>query len=411
MVTQNKIKEVLAFIALAVMLHGCGEESSIKTPENNYLLSMGQANTLLLPAVEALLIPLEATYPEAAFIRTNAAYGVQVYRITYKTHYRNEEITASGLVCMPLADESFPVISFQNGTNTQHENAPSEDPLDFNYMLLQAMASNGYIILIPDYIGFGASDNLVHPYYQKESTTEAVIDMIHASLELLDYSMIPAKSNENLYLMGYSQGGWATLCTMDALEQNNQTGLTLSGVSCGSGAYDLIAMSNYVLGLSTFPGPLYLPYFVYAQQEFGALTDPLDKYFKQPYADNIPALFNGALSNGEVNAQLNDTIARLLTDNMIENFQTGSEFATLRNLLTINSVTAWNTTIPLRFFHGTADTNIPSAQSVDMHHAFIQQGSDPGTVTFTDLEGYSHETGIIPWGIATVNWLNEILEK
>jgi len=410
MMVRKIFKKVLSLLATVVILHSCSDDGGINTPNNDYLLELGQANLLLLPAVQTLLVTLEAEYPEAAFIRANAAYAVQVYRITYKTHFKNEEITASGLVCVPLAEQEFPVISFQNGTNTLHENAPTEDPVDFNYMLLEAMASNGYIILIPDYIGFGASDNQVHPYFQKESTTDAVIDMIHASLELLDYSTMLAKSNGNLYLMGYSQGGWATLCTMDALERTNQTGLTLSGVSCGAGAYDLMTMSDHVLGLNTFPGPLYLPYFIYSEQVFGTLTDPLDKYFKQPYADVIPMLFNGTYSNSEVNAQLNDTVSMLLTDSMIANFDTGSEFATLRSLFTDNSVTAWNTTIPLRFFHGTVDTNIPPSQSLDMHNGFIQAGSDPGVVTFTDLEGSSHETGIVPWGIATVNWFNEIKE-
>ena len=410
MMVGEKIKKALFLLTAAAILYGCSDDGSINTPSNDYLLELRQANLLLLPAVQTLLVPLEAEYPEAAFIRANASYSVQVFRITYKTHFKNEEITASGLACVPLADREFPVISFQNGTNTQHENAPTEDPIDFNYMLLEAMASNGYIILIPDYIGFGASDNEVHPYFQKKSTTDAVIDMIHAGLEMLDFSAVTAKSNGNLYLMGYSQGGWATLCTMDALERDNQTGLTLSGASCGAGAYDLMTMSEHVLGLDTFPGPLYLPYFIYSEQVFGTLTDPLDKYFKQPYAGIIPTLFNGTYSNSEVNVQLNDTVSMLLTDNMIANFAEGSEFATLRVLLTDNSVTAWNTTIPLRFFHGTIDLNIPPSQSIAIHNSFIQAGSDPGEVTFTDLEGSSHETGIISWGIATVNWFNELKE-
>ena len=411
MAFQKRIKEGLIFLATVAILHGCTDDGSFNTPSNNYLVDFGQANLLLLPAVQALMVPLEAEYPEAAFIRANASYGVQVYRITYKTHYKGGEITASGLVCVPLADMEFPVISFQNGTNTQHANAPTEDPIDFNYMLLEAMASNGYIILIPDYIGFGSSDNLIHPYYQKKSTTDAVIDMLQASLELLDYTAVLAKSNGNLFLMGYSQGAWATLCTMYELEQDNQTGLTLSAVSCGAGAYDLMAMSDYVLSLTSFPAPLYLPYFIYSEQVFGALNDPLDKYFKQPYAGIIPTLFDGTYSNGEVNAQLNDTIGKLLTENMIINFDEGSEFENLRSLLSDNSISGWNTTIPLRFFHGTMDSNIPSMQSTDIHNSFIQAGAGAAVVTFTTLEGSTHETGIIPWGIATVNWLNETGEK
>ena len=57
-----------------------------------------------------------------------------------------------------------------------------------------------------------------------------------------------------------------------------------------------------------------------------ALTDPLDKFFNEPYAGSIPELFNGTYSNMQVNADLNDTISRLLTPDLIENFSRGLIF-------------------------------------------------------------------------------------
>jgi hypothetical protein len=37
---------------------------------------------------------------------------------------------------------------------------------------------------MPDYLGFGSSDNMFHPYLHKESTVQTVLDMLRAVDEL-----------------------------------------------------------------------------------------------------------------------------------------------------------------------------------------------------------------------------------
>jgi len=400
----------MLLLALFFFINGCNKETT-NPASNEYLVDFNEENLFLLQAIEAMLAPLEPLYPQAAGIKENADYSVQVFSMDYKTHYKGEEIIASGLVCLPLAAEEFPLISFQNGTNTLHDNAPTANPLNYNYLILEAMASNGYIILIPDYLGFGASEDLVHPYYQKESTNSTVIDMMYACKELVQDKKILAKTADRNYLMGYSQGGWATLSVLEELEQGSDPDFPISAASCGAGAYDLMGMSQYVLSLDTFPGPVYLPYFVYSQQVYGALTDQLDKYFNEPYAGRIPGLFDGTHTNGEVNEGLNDTISRLLTPGLIQNFTSGTEFTDLRNVLAENSVGAWPVEARVRFYHGTEDVNVPPAQSQLIYDSFISSGADAARVSLLPLEGMNHGTGVIPWGISTINWFNELEAK
>ncbi len=397
-------------LVMILIVNSCNKETT-NPSGNEYLVDFKLENTLIIQTIEAMLSPLEPLYPEAAGIKENAVYGVQVFSIKYKTKYKGEEITASGLACMPLSDEKFPVISFQNGTNTFEGNAPTANPQNYNYLLLEAMVSNGYILLIPDYIGFGASSDQVHPYYQKETTASTVIDMMHACSELVQDKKVLAKMADRSYLMGYSQGGWATLSVLEELEKGDHPDIKVAAASCGAGAYDLMNVSSYIIALDTFPGPVYLPYFVYSEQVYGALTDPLDTYFNEPYAGRIPGLFDGSHTNGQVNASLNDTISRLLTADLIQNFATADEFKDLRNALAENSVSAWQVEARLRFSHGTADINVPPVQSEMIYDNFIASGADPDRVSLLPLEGKTHETGVIPWGINTINWFNELEGK
>lgn len=400
---------ILALVFTLAAMTGCSDDSG--SSDNQYLVSYKQENLFLLDAIVTLLGPLEPEYPEAAGIQEHADYSVQVYSIRYKTTYMGSEITASGLVCLPLADESFPVISFQNGTNTAHANAPTANPLNYNFMLLEAMASNGYVLLIPDYIGFGASKEMVHPYYQKESTASSVIDMLMAVEELVQEKTILANTNGSTYLMGYSQGGWSTLSVLEALETKDVADIEIKAASCGAGAYDLMLMSEWVMDLDVFSAPHYLPYFVYSEQEFGALTDPLSHFFNEPYASAIPQLFNGEYENDQVNQALNDTMSVLLSAEMLDGFRDGAGYANLRNVLNLNSVDPWQPDALLRFYHGTSDVNVPPAQSESIYDRFISAGTDPGRITYIEMAGMNHDTGVIPWGIKTINWFNELESK
>ncbi|MFA5973986.1 MAG: hypothetical protein WC780_16685 [Lentimicrobiaceae bacterium] len=387
---------------------GCKKESTNEGPVNEVLVSYQKILNFQAENIKQLIGALQGIYPDAAPIVSNTAYGVDVYKITYNTIYKGESILASGLICMPQSQDPFPIISFQNGTNTLKSGCPSENPTNYYYTLMEYMAGNGYIITFPDYIGFGASAQYLHPYYERETTDRAVIDLIRACHELLAEKDIQAKFNGDHYLMGYSQGGWATLSALKNIETNNKTTIPVKATSCGAGAYDMMAMSTYVLAQQVFPGPLYLPYFIYSQQEFGAHNDPLSKFFNEPYASRIPELFNGTYSNDQVNAQLNDTIPVLLKSNMITNFSSSADFAQLRSLLIKNSVTAWVPTSKINFYHGSADLNVPPAQSLNMYNSFIDLGVGQDKIQLISLQGTDHGSSLLPWGLKTINWFNEL---
>lgn len=411
--TVNRFHANLKFgflILLMLLVVACNRDTD-DILDNDYLVNYEASSVYPLAVIKSALSIRMLEYPELDDIVEHVKYSVQIYKINYKTHFGDSVVTASGLVCLPMADEQFPVISFQNGTNTDHNNAPSTNPTNPNYMMLEFMASNGYIVLITDYIGFGASSDLLHPYYHRTSSNNAVIDLIHAFGEMSQRNDIMAAGNDSVYLMGYSQGGWATLSAFDEIQQDGSLSFEVAAVSCGAGAYDLMTMSTYVLGVETFPGPIYLPYFIYSQQLAGSITDPLTKFFKEPYAGRIPGLFNGLYDNDEINSQLTNTISELVTADMLDNFETGPEYAELRALLNENSVSAWNTETKVNLYHGTEDIHVPPQQTSALYDDFISSGADPGQVSYIEFEGLTHVTGLLPWGIATINWFNALENK
>jgi acetyl esterase/lipase len=395
------------FLIVALTTNSCKKDPEVG-PVSDYVVSSTRVLTYPLQTIQAVVTFQLASYPEAADIVNRVKNGVEVYRINYKTHYRDSVITASGLACIPDVAGTYPVLSFQNGTNAYLPDAPSVNPSNQGYVVMEFMASNGYVVLMPDYIGFDASADILHPYYDRPSTDNAVIDFIKAFRELGESGKISATANDSLFLFGYSQGGGATISATESIENNNTTGMDVIAVSAGAGAYDLVAFTNYVLELNTFPAPMYFPYFIYSHQKLGSITGSLDLFFNQPYATDIPDLFDGTHRNADINNALSSNIDALLTPALINTFMTSDGYDQLRNVLSENSIHGWDTGLKISLYHGTADDNVPPSQSLNLYNEFIAAGADPEQVKHFPMEGLGHGSGLMPWGISTVNWFNSL---
>ena len=401
---QKRMTRLSLIIIIVFLIDACQKEK----PASNftYLRSSTDAEEIPVASTKSLFSSLSIVYPQSQSIVGQCIYNVTVYKVTYATSFKNSSIIASGLICVPKTTGSYPMLSFQNGTNTKNTNAPSMDISNSSFALIEGIASAGYIILIPDYIGFGASSDILHPYHHRESNNSAITDLIRAAEEFLSSKPGGATGNGKLYLMGYSQGGWATLSALNYLEQNPIATEQVQAVSCGAGSYDLMAMTNYLLTIQTFPTPLYLPYFVESHIKNGFISLSLNSVFKEPYATRIPGLFNGMLNSDQIDAQLNDTIYEFLADSLLLDFGSSSTYAELRNELTVNSVPAWKTTNRIFFAAGTSDKDVPSFISQNTYNAFISLGLDTSQIKLSLYPDLDHSSALIPWGLETINWFN-----
>ncbi len=351
---------------------------------------------------------LEAFYPEIAALTALVQYNVEVYNVTYKTMFQGEEIEASGLVCVPVSDGgNFPMISFQNGTNTAHANAPTKDLSNILFIYLHATSSTGCIMLIPDYIGFGKSEQIVHPYLHKESTVLSVENLIVAASEMMAADLINANWDDNLYLMGYSQGGWATLCTHRDISENSSLSFDVTASACGAGPYDLSVVQSFMFENITYPQPVYLAYSGVSYHELGLITNPLSDYFNEPFATELPSCFYGQFTNGEINEMLNDTVAVLISGSFLNGINTDSKYQGFRDAISNNSVHGWNSSEPIRLYHGTTDNYIPSSTSEQVYQEFIASGAE-NIVTYIPQPDLNHQTAVIPMALDALLWFMEM---
>lgn len=352
------------FLTLLI-LTGCDKEDKPVDPvqENKYLKESSLIKELSKDDI-VKLNPLLAGY-----VKNN----VKAYKITYRTtNIDGTEITASGAVILPVSDQPLSMISVQHGTITTDAEAPSNFASNSEASSFGALFSSmGYIISYPDYIGYGASKDIPHPYEHRASLGSASLDMLRATRELLK-GQNAVKWDEKLFLAGYSEGGYATMSLQKRIEEEAPAEFNVRASSCGAGAYDKTAfmkeiVNNTTHGLSNY-NRLYL-WVMLSYDRIYKLNKPATYYFKEPWATQIAAA-NGDPSKVVIeksfNAVLTDSFKKALNDGTDQDFI---------KAVADNDVYNWKPKTPTRLYHGTKDQLVFYFNSVNAVTAMKKQGA------------------------------------
>ena len=381
-------------LTIIILLSSCGDDNESfieENPPNTRLIS-----TNLATSNSASTLQLALNFANINISPQTFRYNVDLYKIQYKTVYKGEEITASGLIAIPKTNDQLSVISVHHGTIGADREAPSNLPVTDSFVfLLQAVASTGFIAIAPDYIGFGSSSEIVHPYYAEELTATSILDNITAGLEFAD--QLSMNIDHKLFLAGYSQGGYATMATHKYIEENNLTEFGLTASFPASGGYNLKEFQEIVFDLETYHQPFYLAYISYSYQIAFGFNQPLSILFNEPYATEIPSHFDGSKTGSEVNSELSTDISMLLNPSFLNGIDSDPDYEFMKNALIENSLLDWSPTIPMYMYHGDADITVPYQTSLSTYNRLLENGTSPDILTLTNLPGKTHSTGLTPY--------------
>ena len=304
-------------------------------------------------------------------------YDITRYKILYNTiDPHGNEVTASGVIAYPKnLDQAFPMISWQHGTEVKRDNVSSNNGFDILSLWLTA---RGYIYLEPDYLGLGESE-ILHPYCLKEPSAWTTIDLIRAAQTFFDndegYYYYPIKSNDDLILFGYSEGGYVTMASHMMIEQENIDNFNLLASFPMAGPYDLSGiMVDLMLTYEPYGEPYYLPYVLVpyiTYYEMGLL----EEYFLPEYAEMFEYLFNGDYSGSYINSIMPDIPIEIMLPDLIEDFSNNLNHP-LRLNLAQNNLWDWAPQADMHMYHGMGDELIPYQNSQIAYDTFIDNGSN-----------------------------------
>lgn len=316
---------------------------------------------------------------------------VQSVKIVYETlDTQQKKILASGILLIPEKLEEGSLVSLQHGTITDENRAPSNSTIGINELTIAAiMASSGMFVIVPDYLGYGESKGINHPYEHRASLAQSSYDCIKAVYEYLDREAL--KSNEKLFLTGYSEGGYATMALHQLIEQDNE--IKVTHAYPGAGAYSKTAFLKEVLKKDEI-----LPFmttYLWVLDVYNTLYKNLNRpwtnYLNEPYATNLENIQN-------INASIDSSLIHgnpqiLFTDAFIRGVIEGTDTVFLK-VLQDNDVYDWKPKAPITLFHGTKDDFV---YPINSELAEVTLKNNGGNVVYERLKGLGHTEAAIPF--------------
>jgi pimeloyl-ACP methyl ester carboxylesterase len=391
---------------LLVISYSCKKEDSAKT--YSYFVSKKLVVEFKKDYITSMLDLASIQIPEISGIKSRIISDISVYKVVYKTKINGSEINASGLICIPTATGDYPVLSFQNGTNSLNSDAPSASPSSYTHQLIEVIASMGYVVLFADYPGFGESSQIPHPYLVKEPTVRSLVDFLYTAKEIGSSEFPGITFRDEYYLLGYSQGGWATFALDKSLESDYSNDFNVKGASCGAGSYNIPQLLESTLNKQTYPVPAYLAYIVNAYTAYNQFTNPASDIFKEPYASKISSLFTGQLTLDQIDSQLTTSIPDLLNTDFISGFASSSKYSSVKDALANNSITAWHSSVPILFTHGEQDTEVDPASTENIFNEMIAAGTSPDICKKITVPNVDHGPGAVPCMIDGLLFLDNL---
>lgn len=383
-------------LSIVVLLFSACFENNNGSQERGDLISSSLINTYSIAEIRQLWSNLGIDYS------FGLRYPVDAIRINYQTLDVNGNLTqASGALIVPGSDLSFPLMSLQHGTESKRNLVASESPLNSVEGIAGLyMSSLGYLVSIPDYLGFGIS-TLRHPYCHAQSNAIASIDFIRASLQYCQENGI--NTNGQLFLTGYSEGGYITLALQKEIEQNYSGEFSITAAAPMAGPYDLYGTIRDVFGKSSYIDLGYIGYLFTAYNEIYG-WNRLNDIFKSPYGDLMNNLFNGSLTWGQILSQLPGTFNQLVKTGFRNDFLNGNE-PEISSAFQQNTLLNWSPQAPIRFFHGNADQIVSYQNALTAVANLKNNGAS--NISLITIYGGTHETAAAESFIGMILWFDQ----
>src|SRR6202163_1055381 len=299
---------------LVILLAACGggggkSVSGAAAPARGTLLQSPPGLLSTLTAPNLLLELNAATNQQLLSLSGAPVCDILMYDIQYETvGGANEATTASAALLVPTGfgpgcTGARPIVLYAHGTTTDRKFTMTNLQNTETLNLAALFATKGYIVVAPNYAGYDPSTLPYHPYLIADQESKDMIDALAAARTALPLaSLTLTKDNGQLFITGYSQGGYVAMATHRAMQA---AGMTVTAAAPMSGPYALAAFVDAVFygevnGDATVSSTLLLTAY---QKTYGTIySNPVD-IFEDQYASGIDSLLPSTTPRSQLYAQ------------------------------------------------------------------------------------------------------------
>ncbi|MBE0653498.1 MAG: T9SS type A sorting domain-containing protein [Bacteroidales bacterium] len=364
--------------------------------QRGVLVDFNELYSMSVGEIKALLTDVPPSLVELALRNPDENAVVDAYGLLYYTIDAFDNLTlASGAVfLLKEVSPDAPLAVYMHGSITSDQEAPSRLG-GVESLLGWVLGADGYIGILPDYLGLGSSPIPHHPYTHAATEASASIDMILAAQQFLlqEYGI---SGKKDLFLSGYSQGGHATVAVQRELEQNYHTDFNVVINVAGSGPYCLSTIQRrFMLDHPDYGRPGHIPYLVMGYKSvYPFFTTDLEDIFVEPYLSMFPGLYDRTKPIGEIEDILDVTYwTQMMNQRFLLNFKY-NYFNPLNKALRNNDLVNWTPQGKLRLLYCSGDEIVSPNNTVAAWLTYLLRGAPK--VLALNLGNYLHNDCAIP---------------
>jgi dienelactone hydrolase len=310
------VKRSSPLLFAALLLAACGGggdampiSTTPATPSRGTLLQSPPELLSTLTASSLLLELNVAANQQLLSLSGTPICDILMYHIEYATvGGANESTTASAALLVPtglgaICTGARPIVLYAHGTTTDRAFNMTNMQNAETLSLAALFASQGYIVVAPNYAGYDTSTLDYHPYLIADQQSKDMIDALTAARTALPLASVTlTKDSGRLFITGYSQGGYVAMATHRAMQT---AGMKVTASAPMSGPYALAAFVDAVFygeinGDAPISSTLVLTAY---QRAYGNIYANAVDVFAAQYATGIDSLLPSATPRSQLYAQ------------------------------------------------------------------------------------------------------------
>lgn len=418
-----KKKFRLAFILLFSMtaFFSCKKEKPAPiTPVESHLYEMIEMDTIINPLdiilnlgslagdtsinineINTSVVPNGISVQDAISYLLSNWSGI----VTGKMYYSSKDVagnpkTLSGRVYVYLDNtkDLRGIILASHFTKAADRECPSNRILQLEaiYSIL------GYAVVMPDYIGYGKTVDMGHPYLDWASTAQSCIDSYLAAREYLEdngYNI-----GDEIYNIGYSQGGSSAMATLRMVTESYSDKIQFTKSFMGGGVYDIEATFDDVVEKNFTGIPYGMPMIINGLDCAQNLNLNLDDIFIGKTRENYRLVLSKQYDADELNEILTDNKATDIFNAFMFD-KTHPVTSKIMEAARKNRLTdTWtpNNGEDISILHSTTDDMVPYINSELMNEALENTGCE---LEFISGDFGPHKAGAVLFFINILGYL------
>lgn len=324
-----------------------------------------------------------------------AKCDVKVVALHYNTiGTQGEDANASGVMLVPAGSCSgaAALVAYAKGTDVEKPHTLADASDSQTLALAAFLATQGYVVVATDYLGFAKSSYPYHPYLHADTEASSVIDSVRAARNAA--SAVGAALSGKVVFTGYSQGGHASMAAHRAAERDNTPEFDVLGGVHMAGPYNL--SGYFTSAIANMGAQAFVPYAITSWQKvYGNVYGNVNDVFQMPYADYIETLlpsatltFGTLVSTGKLPGANNETPEQALNRVLKPSYRT--DIATNPNngvflAAKKNDLLDWTPVSKVLLCGGSGDPTVqPAVHQQVMKAAFDSKGLT--NVTSVDVD-------------------------